>query len=814
MRIKALVSLLLVGIVSSSAQEGSIPSAVWDASWISVPDIGKQDYGVYYFRKDFTLHTQPQAFVVHVSGDNRYKLYANEQLVSIGPARSDMTHWNYETINLAPYLQAGENVVAAVVWNEGADRAEANMSAQTAFLLKGEGNASVLNTGSTWKCIQDKAYSPKTFELAKLTYTVTGPGDVLDMNLHIADWNRFSGPTDGWLNAVVVCPAVPKDAVSNHLAGMSMPWMLQPSMLQQRELKEEHTLGFKRVTIPAHSTQAILLDNQVLTNAYLTMLFSRGKDSHITLAYQESLFTDFPRKGNRNETKGKKMIGREDAIISNGKEGQVFTTLAFRTYRYVQLTVQTASEPLTIEDVYGTYTSYPFEMKARLDTNIQELKDFLAIGWRTAKLCAWETYTDCPYYEQLQYLGDTRIQMLVTLYNVGDDAFIRNYLNLADESRNAEGVTQSRYPAKTPQYITPYALHYIWSLHDYMMYSKEQRFVADKLMAVRSILQYFHRFQMEDGRLKNLPGWNFTDWVDNEKSWTIGICLPGNDGAACVMDLQLLYAYQMAADLERQLGLKEQAAIYDERAALLAKSIEQKYWDEPRGLYADHSEHDTYSQHANALAILTGLATGERAMSIARQIETDNSLAPASIYFKYYTHQAMTKAGLGDHYLSWLDKWRENIRMGLTTWAETSDVDGTRSDCHAWGASPNIEFFRTILGIDSDAPAFTSVRIDPHLGNLSRIGGEMPHPNGTIRVQYQRTKKGLSATITLPDGVSGTFIWQGNSYPLHPGSNNISQPSAKIVILSETAKQTMRKARFSFLLDRHHLAFRQASPCF
>lgn len=259
------------------------------------------------------------------------------------------------------------------------------------------------------------------------------------MNLHIADWNRFSGPTDGWLNAVVVCPAVPKDAVSNHLAGMSMPWMLQPSMLQQRELKEEHTLGFKRVTIPAHSTQAILLDNQVLTNAYLTMLFSRGKDSHITLAYQESLFTDFPRKGNRNETKGKKMIGREDAIISNGKEGQVFTTLAFRTYRYVQLTVQTASEPLTIEDVYGTYTSYPFEMKARLDTNIQELKDFLAIGWRTAKLCAWETYTDCPYYEQLQYLGDTRIQMLVTLYNVGDDAFIRNYLNLADESRNAEG---------------------------------------------------------------------------------------------------------------------------------------------------------------------------------------------------------------------------------------------------------------------------------------------------------------------------------------------------------------------------------------
>lgn len=773
MRIKVLVLFLLVSIVSC-AQERPIQRAVWDASWISVPDIGKQDYGVYYFRKDITLLAQPQEFLVYVSGDNRYKLYANEQLVSMGPARSDMTHWNYDTIDLAPYLQTGKNVVAAVVWNEGDDRAEANMSAQTAFLLKGEGDAVVLNTDSTWKCIQDKGYSPKTFELARLTYTVTGPGEIVDMNVHIADWNKRSGLTDGWQKAVVVSPAVPKEAVSNQLAGLNMPWMLQSSMLQQRELKVEHTLGFQRQTIPAHSTKTILLDNQVLTNAYLTMVFNKGKDSHITLAYQESLFTDFPHKGNRNETKGKKMIGREDEIISNGREGQVFTTLTFRTYRYVQLTIHTANEPLTIEDVYGTYTSYPFEMKASIETDNQELQDFLRIGWRTAKLCAWETYTDCPYYEQLQYLGDTRIQMLVTLYNVGDDAFIRNYLNLADESRNVEGVTQSRYPAKTPQYITPYALHYIWSLHDYMMYARQPQFVKAKLLAVRSILEYFHRFQMKDGRLQCLPGWNFTDWVDHENSWDIGVCLPGNDGATCVMDLQLLYAYQMAADLERQLGLKEQASIYNGRAALLAQSIEREYWDEHRGLYADHAEHDTYSQHANALAILTGVAKEERAVSVARQIETDTSLAPASIYFKYYTHQAMTKAGLGDHYLSWLDKWRENVRMGLSTWAETSDVDATRSDCHAWGSSPNIEFFRTILGIDSDAPGFSRVRIEPHLGDISRIGGEMPHPNGTIQVKYQRTKEGFSAVINLPNDVSGILVWQGSSYPLHSGSNAIT----------------------------------------
>ncbi|WP_372490084.1 hypothetical protein [Chitinophaga sedimenti] len=32
------------------------------------------------------------------------------------------------------------------------------------------------------------------------------------------------------------------------------------------------------------------------------------------------------------------------------------------------------------------------------------------MGWRTSRLCAYETYMDCPYYEQLQYIGDTRIR--------------------------------------------------------------------------------------------------------------------------------------------------------------------------------------------------------------------------------------------------------------------------------------------------------------------------------------------------------------------------------------------------------------------
>ena len=89
---------------------------------------------------------------------------------------------------------------------------------------------------------------------------------------------------------------------------------------------------------------------------------------------------------------------------------------------------------------------------------------------------------------------------------------------------------------------------------------------------------------------------------------------------------------------------------------------------------------------------------------------TDTTLAPASIYFKFYLHQALVKAGLGNDYLNWLGIWRKNLDMGLTTWAEISDINNARSDCHAWGASPNIEFFRIVMGIDSDAPGFRKLK--------------------------------------------------------------------------------------------------------
>jgi hypothetical protein len=762
----------------------SLATKEWDAYWITVPQTEPEDYGVYYFRKSFSLAAILDSLPVHVSADNRYKLFVNEKQVSLGPARGDLLHWNYETVDLAPYLHSGKNVIAAQVWNEGKLRAEGHLSLRTAFILQGgTAEAEMLNTNETWKCIQDMSYKPAPVVMN--TFYVAGPGEKIDMAIQPKGWKSLSCNENEWKTPQPLIPGAPKNVMGAF--GMLNSWLMVPSPLPQMELVQQRLLKIRKadgtivsnaflegkspLSIPANSHITLLLDQTFLTNAYPALIFSGGKDGLISIGYQEALFTEYPEKGNRNEVEGKTLTGRTDSIISDGTEKQSFTSLNYRTYRYVELNIITKDAPLTIEDIYGIFTGYPFQLNAKLESNDAELQKMFEIGWRSARLCAMETYMDCPYYEQLQYIGDGRIQALVSLYNSGDDRLLRYALNLIHYSQQPEGITSSRHPSVTPQYISTFSLWYIAMLHDYMMYGHDMEFIKDKLQSARLVLDFFRQYQNEDGSLKNVPYWTFADWVYAD-GWLNGMPPMGKDGSSALLDMQLLYAFQVAADLEHHLGINELAEKYRNSAEQLKTTIKAKYWDDNRQLFADRIEKDLFSQHVNTFAILTETFNAEEAEKTAKKLLDDTSLAPASIYFKFYLHQALTKAGYGDDYLKWLDKWRENIDMGLTTWAETSEVNDTRSDCHAWGASPNIEFFRIVLGIDSDVPGFSKVKIEPHLGSIRAIGGEMPHPNGKITVSYMQGKR-LNASITLPAETTGVFVWKGKTYELKAGHNQI-----------------------------------------
>jgi hypothetical protein len=747
----------------------------WKASWITYAEnannvytmTGLKDYGVYKFQKKVSLSEKPTKCLIHVSGDNRYKLYVNGTWVSAGPARGDLYFWNFETLDIAPYLNAGENTLEALVWNEGKGKSEAQISYATGFILQvDDANHSVFNTNMDWMVAKNFGISPLAVRVPG--YYVAGAGELQD---YAKGWSPF-------ISAKSIGPGLTKGASID-----AKGWMLYPSAIPAMELTSQRFTSIRKgegdlihgktMTIPANSSVDLWIDQGVLTNAYPQLTFAGGKDAKIGLTYAEGLYEKKPlstttknsnHKGNRNDIENKYWLGRKDSLIADGA-AHTFESMTYRTFRYVRLTVKTEAEALTLQDFKSVFTGFPFQAKASLKTNNPIIPQLLDVGFRTARLCAMETYMDCPYYEQLQYIGDARIQALVSLYYAGDERLVRQALDHMDHSRIAEGITLSRYPTDLHQQIPTFSLWYIGMLHDYLRYGKDPAFLKNKLAGMRGILDYFARFEGADGTLQNIPYWTFSDWVN---AWPRGIAPVGPSGRSAVIDFQYSWILQNAADIERYFGYPEMAARYEAKVKAMKPVLKSLYWDAGRGLYADTEVHDKFSQHANSLAILAGFDAG----GVSSKLLTDKDLAPASIYFKYYLHLALTKAGKGNDYLTWLDKWKENIDMGLTTWAETSDISTSRSDCHAWGSSPNIEFFRIVLGVDSDAPAFAKVKIEPHLGELKEVEGVVPHPQGEIQVQY----KPGAASITLPGTVSGSFVWHGKKYPLKAGKNNLTIP--------------------------------------
>ena len=754
----------------------------WQAHWIFHPETSGTGYGVYHFRKTIDLDENPDTFIIHVSADNRYRLFVNGKAICFGPARGDILNWRYETLDIASHLKRGENVIAAVVWNFGEHRPVAQFTIRTAFILQGNSEKeALLNTNRSWKVTRNKAYQPVPIDFSMVNgYYAAGPGDHVNASLYPWNWEKPGFDDAEWQEVSLVNnPGSPRGIYNYsgnsgwNLIPRTIPMMEEtkltiPVIVRSENIQadEGFLLGTGSLTIPSNTRATLLLDQTHLTIAYPELWVSGGKNSEIKITYAEALLDAAGKKGNRNETLGKEIHGYYDVFKPDGGENRLFRPLWYRTYRFVELAIQTEDEPLVINDLYSIFTAYPFVQNATFQTNDAMLDSIWEVAWRTARLCATETYSDCPYYEQLQYVGDTRLQALVSLYVSGDDRLMRNALKQFDDSRIPEGLTMSRYPTYFPQMHPTYSLIWILMIHDHYMLRTDSAFTAPFLMGISNVLQWFEQRVDTSGLLGKLT---WPNYMDAALGFRPAGAPPGTiDGQSAQITLLFTYALDHAAELFTYHGKQGQATYYLNLSKKLKQSVSDKCYDKSKKLFYETPDKKTLTQHTNVLAILTDAIPVNEQAEMMHKILEDKTLIPSQIYFSFYNMRALKKVGMGDQYLDNLQHWEIMINNGLTTFAERS-LEG-RSECHAWSAHPLYDFLATVCGIEPAGPGFKSVKIEPHLGKLNEISASMPHPLGKIEVHLTRAKaEGIKGRISLPEHLSGTFIWKGEKKVLHPG---------------------------------------------
>ncbi len=254
---------------------------------------------------------------------SRNGTFVNGERVSWGPARGDLFHWRYESVDLAPWLKSGRNTLAAVVWNFGQETPIAQITYEAGFLLQGDTDAErIVDTNAQWKGIRDEAYSAIPVTHGEVRgYYVAGPAERVEAAKYPWGWQTPEYDDSSWGKAragEVAAPRSSRDAHSRYmLVSRPIPALEQtPRRLSRVRLTEAVTAPASfpgrpaDVTVPANTKARLLLDQDFLTSGYPELVVSGGKGSTIRMGYAEALFIPKTRdKGNRNEVAGKEFIG-------------------------------------------------------------------------------------------------------------------------------------------------------------------------------------------------------------------------------------------------------------------------------------------------------------------------------------------------------------------------------------------------------------------------------------------------------------------------------------------------------------------------
>jgi hypothetical protein len=788
--------------LAQTAQELNVPVVRYPATelkaqWITHPDLADNEAAVVLFRRSFTLPQKPDRFVVNVSADNHYTLYVNGKQVCFGPQLSDIRHWRYETVDLAPFLTAGRNVLAAEVVNFGPDRFFGMQSYRTAFLLNtpDQPTNSPVNTSARggWKTFRNGAVRAKQVRWRSLPRDIVGgfyaanPTDSVDVAAYPWGWQNPDFDESTWKGAVFCENA--------SAFGGGFGWLLEPRtvalQIQRVErlsrvakatgvtVPADFLAGKSPLTVPARTRATLLIDHSVLTMGYPELTFSGGRGGKIRVGYAENLFIPgTANKGNRNQVEGMQFLGVTDVIQPDGSAHRTFRPTWLRTFRFVKLEIQTADEPLTVRDFYNVYTSSPYPVKARFSASDPTYAGVFDLCRRTADLCTQDYFLSDAYYETMQYVGDSKVHDLTWLALTANDHHVRNALEQFHYSRLWDGNLTSCYPLRATFVHPTYSVIWVDMLYDHYLWSGDKEFLKKFASGIRQTLAMFDDLIQSNG-LAGKTRWDyFVDWY-NEPEARGGLA-PGQDGSnSAVVTLHYVYALQNAARIFDALGEPQSAATYRQRADFLKKRVYETCYDATRGLMAERPTKDYFDQHTNILAVLTDALPVAQQKGVLAKILSDPALGQATYYYRFYLFEALHKAGAGELFDQALRPWKALLADGLSTTPERYEAPGkpTRSECHPWSTAPAYHVFGTLAGIRPTEPGFRKLTIAPSFGELTVLEGIYPIPAGEVVFRFGKTAADLTGSVTLPEGVSGTLRWGGASLALKAGSQSVTVPT-------------------------------------
>ncbi|WP_200979982.1 alpha-L-rhamnosidase C-terminal domain-containing protein [Echinicola sp. 20G] len=719
-KIKHLLAAFLILFLFSNVHAKS-----WgNAQWIWQKEDGPSNTWI-AFRKTVTLDEVPEKVEARIAVDSKFWLWINGEMVlfegglSRGPSpvgdwerENNITPANswYQTVDIQPYLQEGENTIAVLAWYWGRETHKGTHidSKKGGLLFIAEWGDHTVVSDASWKAMQHPGYDNNMDPASKnlIQYSVK-----YDAQKALNDWSDDAWYTEGYNDSNWPL------AVEKGSAG-DAPWYLP----------EENFVP--------------LLVNHGLKNyenhAQLELPFvSKGQTVKCQLPFNKQITPYLEIEADAGDTIFVTTDNRLNKINATyiTKEGeQAFESFSWMNGHEV---IYTIPEGVKVKALKYRWMSVG-EMAGKFEIDDPFYQRLWWMGNNTLFVCARDNFMDCPDRERALWIGDVADQTGYLFYSMdeaGRKLLKKAILQTVDFSE--DGVIGALGPLRVRELVTQSLQFIAQVVWPYYLNTGDKETLK---IAYPYLFAYLDLFPMQENGLpeyrrgKSPDTWDWLDWgVEN----TI-------DKAPIQMAFYYL-ALKEAKKMAEALGNEEHIDWYNKRMATMRPAYEKAFWKD--GYYSSN-EGRFKDDRANAIAIVSGIANPEFYDQIVKNVLTQNHFS--SPHFEWIVEEAMCIAG---RHKESLERMRERYQSqvddaSMSTLYEKFPNGGSYN--HAWNA-PNTILSKYIAGVEPTKVAWSEYKIMPTLLHFSSLEKTIPTVKGNIALSIESRNNTYQLQLNSPD---------------------------------------------------------------
>ncbi|GAB2777796.1 hypothetical protein GCM10027275_21320 [Rhabdobacter roseus] len=708
--------LLLLALTATHAQP-SANDRPWRAQWIMANQNQNATSTWQCFRKDVKLTAKPAQATARIAADTKYWLWVNGTLVVFegglkrGPTPQDTY---YDEVDLAPYLQAGDNTLAVLTWYFGKEGFSHKSSGSAGFLFECLTPELPILSDRRWKARVHPAYelapSPlPNFRLAESHLR-------FDARQDLGTWQVPGAPTPGFGAAQEL--GRPPTAPWNRLVRRPMPFW------KDSGLKEY--VSTRRVPGPTADTLVCDLPANIHITPYLDVEAPGG--------VLVTLLTD-------NYLGGGTVNLRAEYVTRAGRQ-------QYESYGWLNghKVLYVVPKNVTVHGVKYRETGYDTDFAGSFTSSDPFLNKLWEKSRRTLYVTMRDTYMDCPDRERAQWWGDEVNESGEAFYALCPKSHALHKKGMYEligwqraDSSLFSPIPAGNWSKELPgQMLSSVGYYGFWN---YYLHTGDRQPMADLYEGVK---KYLHLWPANaDGTVAFRQGdWTWGDWGEN-------------------IDRRVLFntLYQLALKGARNMALlldkSADADAYQKRMAEIKQAFNKQYWNGTAYRHPDYKgETDDRCQ---ALAVVAGLADEDKYPALFKVLQQEEHASP---YMEKYVLEALFLMRQETYALQRMQK-----RFGYmvnhpdyTTlfegWGIGAEGYGGGTVNHAWSGGGLTILSQYLCGIAPLEPGYGTFQVMPQPGPVARASQTVASVKGTIKSTFVNQARKFTLDVEVPTGTT------------------------------------------------------------